>query len=457
MLFRKSKVIKSNKINKDTAFDVLLSELSAGEYASDKISLCTFDLNDVKLAQLIAAIKSNPKTNAQILEIDLTSNKFRIINIDGLLGLKRLILDRCSAEYLTLNNLQQLRHVSAAVNVLKSAQFNYVPNLLSLDLHINKIEQINLDGQTSLEELNLAFNSFKELDFSVLRYLRKLNISGNRVVQVNLGNSSLSEDFTYSSLNMNDCSKLQVISRCVADRSNKYDLHPDTMEPDAEFLEFDSDKALTELKSVVTDIQILINRILKKYLCINQTKLNAWMWNAQQTYAYCMLNTKLDRAQIQDFVLKNFAATLKQYMYSNIQSSIDTELDVFKQYVKDIIDPMFASYISFARKNLTQNKAFNTALERFTRDNKRQQNINIPKIPPGFTTQLNNLVIESALQNNSTNTAAHLQQDNLNSTQENAPTGCLPGFKPLTWIATNCYPSSALQHITVISKKFKHS
>jgi hypothetical protein len=264
--------MKPEKMNE---FKTLLDQLNAGAYKGDTISVVDFGLNDNDLKELLTAIKKHPSINKQIRVLDISKNKFDKPVIDGLLGLSSLTIEDCSASWLVLRDLPQLLILRAARNKLMHLIFVGVTTLLDIDLHINRLRDLNVDQQKDLVRLNVASNWLKILDVSLLRKINCLQINGNRAEQLYLGANPLAERFDFSTVNMTALSLLQVRARCKnkpeAAVYNDIDVNCSYR-----ILPFDASAKL--------DTGQLGNLLQDYYARLKQYKLDTWMLDAMRVY-----------------------------------------------------------------------------------------------------------------------------------------------------------------------------
>lgn len=119
-----------------------------------------------------------PTTTNKLKELNLSGNKLKTIDLSAYSNLYWLMLNANDLQTLDVSKNTTLGILSASGNQLKSVTLDN-PAMWSLDLSTNYFEQISLDGVPNLEQVTLAHNYLSQLDVSKLTHLRALVLNNN--------------------------------------------------------------------------------------------------------------------------------------------------------------------------------------------------------------------------------------------------------------------------------------
>ena len=169
-----------------------------GRQTRDLISLVTLDLSNNQITLLVESSLTFESMASTLQILKLNNNRLKTIEakvFQSLANLKELDLSRnelALIDKLTLSGLSRLTHLILAhndINSLHEEAFNYVPEILVLDLSDNKLRQSPgaLKSLTKLQTLDLSFNGLDDLSnasFLNLSTLWRLQLNGNNLKNI---------------------------------------------------------------------------------------------------------------------------------------------------------------------------------------------------------------------------------------------------------------------------------
>ena len=119
-----------------------------------------------------------PTNTKKLQDLNLSGNNLKTVDVSAYSNLYWLMLNDNDLQTLDVSQNKQLGILSASGNQLGSVLFDN-PAMWSLDLSTNYFEQISLDGAPNLEQVTLAHNYLSQLDVSKLTHLRALVLNNN--------------------------------------------------------------------------------------------------------------------------------------------------------------------------------------------------------------------------------------------------------------------------------------
>ena len=119
-----------------------------------------------------------PTNTKKLQDLNLSGNNLKTVDVSAYSNLYWLMLNDNDLQTLDVSQNKQLGILSASGNQLGSVLFDN-PAMWSLDLSTNYFEQISLDGAPNLEQVTLSHNYLSQLDVSKLTHLRALVLNNN--------------------------------------------------------------------------------------------------------------------------------------------------------------------------------------------------------------------------------------------------------------------------------------
>lgn len=119
-----------------------------------------------------------PTNTEKLKDLNLSGNNLKTVDVSAYSNLYWLMLNDNDLQTLDVSQNKQLGNLSASGNQLGSVLFDN-PAMWSLDLSTNYFEQISLDGAPNLEQVTLSHNYLSHLDVSKLTHLKALILNNN--------------------------------------------------------------------------------------------------------------------------------------------------------------------------------------------------------------------------------------------------------------------------------------
>ncbi|MGN0186750.1 MAG: hypothetical protein ACI392_03285 [Paludibacteraceae bacterium] len=119
-----------------------------------------------------------PTNTEKLKDLNLSGNQLKTVDVSAYSNLYWLMLNDNDLTTLDVSPNKNLGLLSASNNQLNSVVFDN-PALWNLDLSTNYFEQISLDGAPNLEQVMLTYNYLSQIDVSKLTRLRILTLSNN--------------------------------------------------------------------------------------------------------------------------------------------------------------------------------------------------------------------------------------------------------------------------------------
>lgn len=119
-----------------------------------------------------------PTNTKKLKDLNLSGNNLKTVDVSAYSNLYWLMLNDNDLQTLDVSQNKKLGILSASGNQLGSVLFDN-PAMWSLDLSTNYFEQISLDGAPNLEQVTLSHNYLSQLDVSKLTHLKALILNNN--------------------------------------------------------------------------------------------------------------------------------------------------------------------------------------------------------------------------------------------------------------------------------------
>ena len=131
---------------------------------------------------------------SNLVSLNLSMNQIDNIDLSNNLALVSLVLVSNNLTEIDLSHNLSLTEIGLQSNKLTEIDLSHNTSLIYLDVTSNKLNNINVSANTTLETLTLWKNNLTEIDISHNLNLIKLNIFENKLTKVDLSHNPLLEE-----------------------------------------------------------------------------------------------------------------------------------------------------------------------------------------------------------------------------------------------------------------------